>query len=207
MNWLAHLLLSEPTPEFRVGNLLPDLLTREQIRQLPAHFLPGVRCHGLIDSFTDSHNAVRRSISRIEPPYRRYGGILVDVFYDHFLANDWSDYSEVSLEDFAREAYASIAACRHDLPPSIVPRLQLMTVENWLCSYREIAGVTHVLHRLGGRLRRPFDLGASVNFLERHKEDLYRDFKIFFPELIAHVASSQRAAPARLDNGASSCGE
>jgi acyl carrier protein phosphodiesterase len=149
----------------------------------------------LIDSFTDSHPAVRRSISRLEPPYRRYGGILVDIFYDHFLANDWSEYTKVSLEDFAREAYASIAARRHDLPPDIVPRLQVMTAENWLCSYREIAGVTHVLRRLGSRLRRPFDLGASVSLLERHKEDLHRDFKIFFPELIARVASGPRPAP------------
>src|SRR5215208_1187298 len=98
MNWLAHLLLSEPTPHFRIGNLLPDLLNHRELQAVHSRFKSGIDCHRLIDRFTDSHPVVRRSRERFGPTYRRFSGILVDIFYDHFLAQTWSSYSEISLE-------------------------------------------------------------------------------------------------------------
>jgi acyl carrier protein phosphodiesterase len=100
MNWLAHLLLSEPEAAFRIGNILPDILTRAELQKLSPIFQGGAETHRLIDAFTDCHPVVRRSIGRFVPPFRRFGGILVDVFYDHFLAVDWINYSEVPLGNF-----------------------------------------------------------------------------------------------------------
>src|SRR4051794_25034383 len=114
MNWLAHLVLSEPSSAFRIGNLLPDILPWSEWRALPAKYQGGIECHRVIDSFTDSHPVFRRSVGRVGAPFRRYAGILIDVFYDHFLASLWSRYAMVPLDQFAAEFYNSLPAHRDD---------------------------------------------------------------------------------------------
>lgn len=187
MNWLAHLLLSEPNPAFRLGNLLPDLGQSRLLVNLPAEIQRGVRQHRQIDAYTDSHPVFRRSVRRLEPPFRRYGGILVDVFYDHFLARDWPAYSATPLPSFAAEVYGSFDLHWNDIPAEIRPRLEQLRIEDLLCSYREVSGIAEALRRISKRLRRPFDLSAAVAILELHDEAFSADFQEFFPDLQARV--------------------
>jgi acyl carrier protein phosphodiesterase len=187
MNWLAHLYLSEPNAAYRVGNLLPDLLPAGELKNLPEGFQRGMACHRRIDAFTDAHPIFRRSVARMEPPFRRYGGVIVDLFYDHFLARDWGSYSAVSLEGFAAEAYASFADCRDTIPALAYERLQGIREANLLCSYREMTGVGAALERVGRRLRRPFDLRAAIPRMEDEYDAFRGDFREFFPELVRKV--------------------
>src|SRR5215831_13515757 len=99
MNWLAHAFLSKPDIEFCLGNLLAYLIRGRDRMAMTAAFLQGVRQHQAIDAFTDSHPVVQRSRARISG-YRHATGILVDVFYDHFLARDWNRHSTEPLEAF-----------------------------------------------------------------------------------------------------------
>src|SRR3569833_1990969 len=105
MNWLAHLFLSEPNAEFRIGNLLPDLARPSVLAGLSADFVRGIQQHRRIDAFTDSHPIVRRSIARVGPEFRRFGGIFVDIFYDHFLSREWPNFSDMPLTEFTRDIY------------------------------------------------------------------------------------------------------
>jgi acyl carrier protein phosphodiesterase len=80
VNWLAHVFLSEPDVEFRLGNLLADIVRGEELRRMSPDFQRGVLRHMQIDAFTDAHPLVKRSRSRISPESRRFSGVLVDVF-------------------------------------------------------------------------------------------------------------------------------
>ncbi|HYF34160.1 MAG TPA: ACP phosphodiesterase [Prosthecobacter sp.] len=184
MNWLAHLLLSDPEETFRIGNLLPDLMPMGQLVHLPAEYQRGIQRHREIDAFTDSHPVFRRSTQRFETPYRRFGGVLVDLFYDHFLANNWAEYSETTLPDFAAEVYASFEGVQHILPPEIVAGLRQMQATNLLCSYSEVSGISGALQRISSRLKRPVELAPAVAVLERHYGAFHEDFREFFPTLL-----------------------
>src|SRR5262245_50071081 len=188
MNWLAHLYLSEPEPAFRLGNLLPELIPAQPMASLPAIFQKGVMQHRSIDAFTDSHPVVRRSVQRIEPTFRRFGGILCDLFYDHFLARDWNSYSSEPLRDFAHAIYASFDEYRASIPPDACLLLDQLRAGDWLCSYRDLPGVSRALERIGSRLRRPVSLAGTVSVLEHSYEAFHSDFRAFFPELQSHVA-------------------
>jgi acyl carrier protein phosphodiesterase len=188
MNWLAHLLLSEPTPAFRVGNLLPDLVPAADWKRLPREFQRGIRRHFQIDAFTDSHPIVRRSILLVGPGYRRFGGILTDMFYDHFLARDWDRYSEATLEEFSSTIYASFESLLEELPRIACVRLQQIKAADLLCSYRHIHGIRRALEGIGCRLRRPIALGESIAELEMHYDALHADFTEFFTELRKFIA-------------------
>jgi acyl carrier protein phosphodiesterase len=194
MNWLAHLYLSEPNPQFRVGNLLPDLASAAQLAFLPEPYQKGIRCHRQIDRFTDSHPRVQSCVRRFPPPYRRFGGILTDVYFDHFLARDWSEYSTVPLPDFINEIYRDIETCASVIPAQANQPLQRMREEDWLGSYHCIAGVTDILGRIGRRLRRPLDLPDSLTTFQEHETAFRDDFQVFWQNLLAHLRS-QRTSP------------
>lgn len=187
MNWLAHLYLSEPTAPFRIGNLLPDIVGPNVLAGLPAEFQRGIVQHRRIDAFADAHPVFRRSVQRFEPPLRRFGGIIVDLAYDHFLTRDWAVHSATPLPDFTREVYAGLGEVAGHLPPEISTRLQYMRTEDWLGSYRDLDGLAIALGRVARRLKRPVDLAAAVPLIERDYAGFQADFREFFPQLKAHV--------------------
>lgn len=189
MNWLAHFLLADPSPAFRVGSVLPDFAPAVVLAALPPAFQAGIAQHRQVDLFTDAHPVVRESMRRFPPPFRRFGGILTDVFYDHLLTRQWASYSAVPLPAFAAQVYTAIEECRQDLSPELYARLVRLRQADLLCVYGELAGIARVLAGIGGRLRRPFDLAAALPILEAQYEALQDDFSRFFPELRAHVAT------------------
>jgi len=192
MNWLAHVFLSEPDVECRLGNLLADRIKGKARAGLSARFQRGLKCHQAIDAFTDYHPVVGRSTARIAQEHHPFAGILVDVFYDHFLAKNWDQYATVPLDRFTAELYESMRAYPIDLPAEAADTLRRIIAEDRLGSYRHVAGIEAVLRRLSARLterlNRPFALERAISELTTHAESLERDFAEFFPALQAQVA-------------------
>jgi acyl carrier protein phosphodiesterase len=187
MNWLAHLFLSEPNSAFRIGNLLPDMVGQSTLSGFPPEFLRGVQQHRRIDAFTDSHPIVRRSVARVGPKFRRFSGIFVDIFYDHFLSREWPNFSAMPLPVFTHEVYACFAKHRHEIPAETYAIFERMKTENWLSTYGDLQGVATTLGRIGLRLRRPTPLAEGAVILEADYAGFAADFTAFFPELILHV--------------------
>jgi acyl carrier protein phosphodiesterase len=96
MNWLAHILLSEPNVENRLGNLLGDLVKGKDLDGLNCNLRRGIsRYYAILqrrgfanDKFTDSHLIVKISKKRIDKEYSKFAGILIDAFHDHLLAKN-----------------------------------------------------------------------------------------------------------------------
>ncbi len=189
MNWLAHLLLSKPDTESRLGNLLADLVKGAERENLNDQIKQGIKHHQTIDAFTDSHTIVHRSKQRISSTYRRFAGILIDGFYDHFLAKNWHIYSSQSLDDFTAEIYQSFLAYPEPLPRYASQVITQMAKEDWLGRYRNLEGIEYLLIRLSNRLSHRFknkievNLEPAINELTSNYIDLENDFLEFFPLL------------------------
>lgn len=183
MNFLAHALLAGPAPADRLGAVLGDFVKGPLPCGLPTDVAEGVRLHRAIDSYADAHPAFRRSRSRVSPERRRYAGIMVDLFYDHFLARHWSRYHPQPLKEFTADFYALLAAHSELLPPRLAHILPHMREADWLSSYREIESVGIALDRMAaGRLRQPNRLGGAAAELEQHYGKLEEDFLAFFTD-------------------------
>lgn len=193
MNWLAHVFLSEPGVEFRLGNLLADIVRGDELRRMSAAFQRGAEKHKQIDAFTDAHPLVKRSRARISSEFRRFSGVLVDVFYDHLLASDWDRYSPIVLDAFTAKFYADIEARHIELPVSARVTLDRIIRHDLLGSYRRVEGVERSLRRvsayLSSRWRREFALEKGVADLIAHRAGFEADFAEFFPQLQAAVAT------------------
>jgi acyl carrier protein phosphodiesterase len=193
MNWLAHVYLSEPHIDFRLGNLLADIVRGDERASLSEEFQRGARRHHRIDAFTDAHPIVRRSRQRIRPEYRRFSGVFVDIFYDHFLASSWAQYAATDLESFTASFYADAAGSTLVLPPQAATSIERIARYDLLGSYRDIDGVERALRGVSMRLQRrwgrDFQLHAGVADLIEQRAAFAVDFAEFFPELQTHVMS------------------
>ena len=193
MNYLAHLILGDDSDESLVGALLGDFVKGSELSRYSPAIQRGIRLHRRVDSFTDAHPVVIRSKRRIDPRYRLLKGVMVDIFYDHFLAKNWGEYARIPLEKFARQVYTSLRRHNCVLPRRLKWMLPYMVADNWLLSYREEETVAIVLGRMSQRLTRKNILGQGAEQLRRHYGALEDDFREFFPELKAYVDTAGSA--------------
>jgi len=183
MNYLAHLLLADQSPASLVGGLLGDFAKGLDVSSLPEAVREALLQHRRIDAFTDAHPLVRRSRARVSREFSRFSGILVDVFYDHFLARRWPDYTPEPLGAFAARVYAALREHKHLLPERLARVLPRMASEDWLCGYAEIENVGHALAGLERRFSRPTGLSRALGELTRNHDAMHADFAEFFPQL------------------------
>jgi acyl carrier protein phosphodiesterase len=159
MNFLAHAFLAGDDPALIVGGVIGDWikgpLSGPSSGVLPDDLARGVALHRAIDSHAETHTAFRASRARISPARRRYGGIVVDILYDHLLARRWQEFHARPLEEFCAWVYRLIDARLDDLPPAAHFALKLMADEDWLASYRRLDGIADVLARMSRRARQP----------------------------------------------------
>ena len=190
MNYLAHLFLAKNSPESRIGNLLGDFLkgNLEGYKTVYSReIIEGVKTHRLVDSFSDRHPIYLQSKRRICSTNRRFAGIIVDVCYDHFLANHWEKFSQQSLERFIADVYQILAENQNILPVKLQAAVPLMIEEDWLSCYQNIEGISLTLTRIGRRFKRGNYLVNAGEELVNNYAELESDFLIFFPKLINFV--------------------
>ena len=90
MNFLAHIYLSGDDPNIQLGNFIGDFVKgRNLVEQFGHEIAKGIELHRAIDEFTDKHPIVKLSKVRLREKYRHYAPVIVDIFYDHYLAKNW----------------------------------------------------------------------------------------------------------------------
>lgn len=188
MNYLAHLYLAEDSPESLVGNFLGDFVKGQAINLYSDAIQKGIKLHRKVDSYTDSHPIFLKSKRLISNLNKRYAGIIIDVFYDHFLAKNWSHYSGVPLNEYAAKVYRVLQENQGILPDSLRTILPYLIADNRLVSYAEIPGISFTLKRISLRLKRENSLDRAIEDLIANYEGFESDFTNFFPEIIHYVS-------------------
>jgi len=191
VNYLAHLYLSGDHPEWMVGGLLGDFVKGPLKGVLPDRVEAGIALHRRIDAFTDRQPEVQSAIARFDRPFRRYGGILVDLCYDHFLAANWHHFHSSALDTYCQRFYAILADFPETLPPGARRFRDVAPEVNWLQSYAEFERMEVMLARIGQRFRRPAPLHEAFPLLSRDYSLLREEFHRVFPRLI-EFAENQR---------------
>ena len=105
MNFLAHLFLSKDNKNILTGNFIADAVKGSDYKIYPAEIQTGILLHRYIDTFTDAHPTTRQSKRRLNGRYNHYRGVIIDIFYDHFLAKNWHEYSAIPLDIYADNVY------------------------------------------------------------------------------------------------------
>lgn len=188
MNFLAHIYLSGDEEDTLLGNFIADMVKGRQIDNFHQGIVDGIMLHRKIDTFTDTHPIVDQSKNRLRNKYRLYAGVVVDMFYDHYLAKNWNDYSRYSLTRFVKEAYHILLKNYFLLPVRAKNMLPYMVSSNWLVNYASLDSMEQIFE--GMAMRTPFKSGmeSAVDDLRLYYGDFENEFRTFFPELVDYVA-------------------
>jgi acyl carrier protein phosphodiesterase len=191
MNFLAHLYLSGDSSELLIGNFIADAVKGKEYQKYSEGIIKGIKLHRKIDGFTDQHPIVHRSVERLRPAYSKYSPVITDIFYDHYLAANWHQYSPTPLNIYARDIYKLIME-HLDMMPSRVQRfLPYMIQGNWLYNYSNFEGIENVLKGMSRRAKFVSHMENSIHDLRKDYQFYEEEFNLFFPELIK-FAEEQR---------------
>jgi len=184
MNFLAHLYLSSEDDQLMIGNFIADSVKGSAYNNYSEGIKKGILLHRAIDSFTDSHSIVKQSIMRLRPVHHKFSGVIVDIFYDHFLALRWNEFSDVDLSDFAKRVHILMLENKNLMPVRSQHFLQYMLMNNIPLPYAEIKGIEKVLFGMSRRSTFENTMHLATADLVKYYSDFENEFRLFLPEII-----------------------
>jgi len=178
MNILFHMLLSGADEQLMVGNFMGDFVKGPLTDAYAPRIRQGLALHRKIDSFAQRDPAFQASRLRLSPRFGLYRGVLVDLFYDHFLARGWSEWSRVPFEEYCAASRLVVERYLPIMPPDLQGFVPVIFNE-LLPSYRSVAGIEAALRRMSRRVKRANPLGEGAAELTLHYDILQEDFRGF----------------------------
>lgn len=199
MNHLAHTLLAGDEEALQLGGLLGDFVHGTPDPSLPPRVIAGIRLHRAIDVYTDQHPEVVAARALLPAPYRRYGGILLDMWFDHLLARDFPRWSARALEPYSRGVRELLDRHVTLLPPDLVRFRRYMEAHALPGGYARPEELAAALDGISRRLRRSNPVAEAMPVLAGLERPLQAHFEAFFPQLqifaVQWIAASGAAAP------------
>jgi acyl carrier protein phosphodiesterase len=187
MNFLAHIFLSGHADEIMIGNFIGDFVKGNQFNKYPSLIRKGIILHRKIDSYTDNHIIVKQNKKLFSDKYHKYAGILTDIFYDHFLACEWDNFSSESFDEYVESVYETLLVNQHIMPPAVQEFLPRFISNNWLKSYQTVDGIKSVLIGMSKGTSLPNEADYAILILKKHYHVLRQDFFNYFPQLIENT--------------------
>lgn len=188
MNFLAHLFLSGDNEEILVGNLLEDYVVGRIEHPRNQHFSEniknGILLHRLIDTFMDTHPITSICKSVLYQHYHKYASVVIDIYFDHYLAKHWYSYSTEPFEDFRKRVHQSFLNHWEVLPEKMKPMIESMIKYDWLKNYGEFWGIERALSGVAKRAAFHSNMEQALSDLKVHYDFFDENFKVFFPQMI-----------------------
>ncbi|MES2747381.1 MAG: acyl carrier protein phosphodiesterase [Bacteroidota bacterium] len=186
MNFLAHIYLSGNNDLLKIGNFMADSIRGNSYLEYPDEVRKGILLHRYIDTFTDAHPIYRKSKHRLHEKYGHYSGVIMDIVYDHYLATNWSQYSNEDLEDYAADFYQLLQDNYDLLTEKTKNMLPYMMDGNWLVSYATLGGLEKILFQMDYRTHHRVNMQEAMVELHQFYTEFHAEFKLFFEELQQH---------------------
>lgn len=185
MNFLAHIYLSFGDDEITIGNFIADSIKGNKYKHLPDRIQKGILLHREIDTYTDAHPIPKVSSKRLHQNYSHYSRVIVDIYYDHFLAKNWKQYSDTPLDIFVDKFYDLLEDNITILPDGTKRMIPYMISDNWLLNYAKMEGIGRVLNGMNRRTNNKSKMNFAILDLEENYEAFEVEFTEFFNELMA----------------------
>lgn len=203
MNFLAHLYLSGTDEHTVVGNFIGDYIKGSDYNNYPENIRKGILLHRQIDTFTDNHEKFREAKSKFRTEFGLYSGIIVDFLYDHYLAKNWNDYSDVTLRTFAKRSHAILLQNFRYLPFRVQGFLPFLIQNRRLESYATVTGIVQALTVMSNYTSLPSKHDFVFNTIIENDIFFEKNFKVFMHEIISFITEKHNLESNFPDNSPS----
>ena len=189
MNYLAHLYLSYHDEGLLAGNFIADSVKGNPAGRYPEKIVEGIIMHRLIDDFTDKHAATKEALELFRPGVGRYAPVLLDIVYDHLLADNWTDITDIAMTDFTESVHTKLGVNYPLYPERMQQFYNNMVKYNFLPDYGTLEGIEQTLIRLQMRAKTDVDFVAAIATMENEKGRLRDLFLYFFTQIQTELAN------------------
>ena len=183
MNYLSHIYLSGDDDFIKIGNFIADGVKGKKYMTFPNNVQIGILLHRQIDWFSDNNDVFKQSKRRLDKRYGHFKGVIIDIFYDHYLAKNWKNYSDVPLQKYTQEFYALLENNFQILPQRIQYLTPYMIRGDWLTNYANLQGIENVLMGMNKRTGEISKMNLAIDDLNGYYEEFEQDFTLFFEKL------------------------
>ena len=197
MNFLAHIYLSGKNQNIILGNFIADAVKGKSFEKYDEEIQYGIKLHREIDNYTDKHPVFRQRKQRLINKYHKFSAVIVDMYYDHFLASNWNDYSDENLEAFVSNVYKILKRNFFLLPPRYKRILPFMIGSNWLVNYARFENLGNNFENMAKRTSFNSGMENAVTDLKKDYDLYLQEFRIFFPEIVHYVKLSNQKLETR----------
>lgn len=187
MNFLAHIYLSGNDENILVGNFMGDYVKGKNYLYYHREVQKGILLHREIDYYTDTHPVTAESRAHLNEHYRKYSGIVIDIFYDYLLTQSWDNYCTMPLPEFVDRIFRVLRDNYHVFPQRIKNWFPNFLRNNWLLAYTTVDGIEDVLHRMSSRTSLPELTVHAIKSLREHKQEYMDEFNRFFPDIRKYI--------------------
>ena len=192
MNFLAHIYLSGDSRELLIGNFIGDYVKGKDYEKYPPAIQEGIIMHRKIDWFTDDHAITKMAKKLVREEYGLYSGIVIDIFYDHFLSARWEQYSEMSLREYVRNRYRILDTGFSIFPVGVKTWFPYFIKSNWLEAYTSFHGLIMVFKRMSYRTSLPDHSEYAVEQLQKNYDEMQGYFDEFFNDIRTHIGTEYK---------------
>lgn len=192
LNFLAHALLSGDNQLVLTGNMVADHVKGQMLDSLPEAMREGLQLHRMIDSFTDSHPLVKETAQTLTADFGKYAPVVLDIYFDHFLAIGWDRHGRGDLTAFAQWVYRTLLTNYGYLPPRSRRIVPWMVAQNWLAGYANLRDLQRVFNGMNRRASFVSGMDKAVDVLLEHYIMVGNAFEQFWPDLRLHVNQSSQ---------------
>lgn len=189
MNYLGHCFLSCNDDNLLLGNVIADMIRNKDLDNLDPSVVKGVMLHRSIDSFTDSHPAIRQVSKLLHERHGKYAPVVTDIFFDYILFHNWEIYVDRSFESFKTTIYHQLSSSDLSvLPEKVQGSLGRMIDGDWLQGYTTIEGMKYVFSRVAKRAKFASNILTATDDLIAIEDEMTELFHQFFPDIQKHVS-------------------
>jgi acyl carrier protein phosphodiesterase len=187
MNFLIHTYLSGSSEDAIFGSLLGDKIKGNTYHKYNDATVTGILLSKKINEFMENHPSFERGRARLNPKFRKQEKHILNIFYDHFLARSWADYSTISLQEYSEEVCHLLLKRYRIMPYKLKLIYPYIDGSNWIANIATVKGVHASMKEL-------IDLGifrATIEYSMLELTEKYtqykEDFAALFPDLINFV--------------------
>ncbi|MBA58670.1 MAG: hypothetical protein CMQ40_05795 [Gammaproteobacteria bacterium] len=182
MNFLAHFALSHQTKNLVAGSFLGDFIKGRLTGKYEQEVETGIKLHRAVDKYSDSHPIAEKSKNRYGFKFRRFGGIITDLAYDHLLARSWEKFYSMPLQKFSQKVMQDLVSFDH-LPEEAAFLAEKMLIHKSLENFASESFIVKACENIDRRLKYRNPMRAAPRIIIEKRQELENDFELFFPQL------------------------
>ena len=180
---------SEQRDGLLAGAIIGDFHKGGVNQAWPRDLVAGITLHRRIDALSNKSESVKSASSFYPKELRRFAPIYFDILADHFLANNWTYWSNTALKDLTIDSYHALNKFGAYIPERNKEFVSFMRKKDLLAGYQLWGNIELATSSVMKRLGRPELSDPSIQSMSSALKKCGFSFRGCLNEMVDHTAN------------------